>query len=188
MNRLVLVVGAVSLALIISCGGGKDDPQEAKICGSLICGANQTCDTDSSPPACRCKPAFTGPDCATCARGYTMDGTSCKAVLIDCSITPAICGRGGRCVKPTDGVDHCECTTGYTGHTCQVCADGYQDNDNNGTCVAGCKNTTMTCGQSYVCADSSGTARCECPAGTTGVNCSQCTSGAVRQTDGTCRI
>jgi hypothetical protein len=43
------------------------------------------------------------------------------------------CGTHGECLSDeTEAI--CVCNTGYKGLLCNECADGYQDNDNNGTC------------------------------------------------------
>ncbi|MBW2699779.1 MAG: pre-peptidase C-terminal domain-containing protein [Deltaproteobacteria bacterium] len=90
----------------------------------------------------------------------------------------------------------CECDAGYLGSTCDACAAGFQDNDENGTCEADCFD--YACAAHSICDDSSGTARCACDAGyqdhdgddlcladcvTADLNCSE--HGSCEDTSGT---
>ena len=54
-----------------------------------------------------------------------------------------------------------ECPEGYSGRKCQKCAENYQDNDGNGSCLPAC--TIKTCHGNLTCNDNSGEALCLCP-------------------------
>jgi hypothetical protein len=178
-----IIVPALLLMALTSCGEKSGTPATCP----LTCSERQICDVSSSPPRCKCREERTGADCAACARGYTLAPSGeCLPPTIICKATPAVCGSHGTCVS--DGItsaDHCECRPGYAGLTCQACATGYQDNDNNGICTVSCSLTTCT--GLLTCADSTGTARCSCPGNRTGTNCDQCPSGwMLRASDGVC--
>lgn len=185
MNRLALVVlGLVFLQS--SCGGNND---RSAACGITLCGPHQACDAATSPPACRCLEAYTGTDCASCARGFekAIDG-NCHAVAIDCTKNGSICGRNGACMATGIGLDACSCTIGYAGRTCQTCAAGYQDNDGDARCTATCAAlaTMMSCAPPFLCSDATGTAKCSCPPNSTGASCEQCLTGFKRAADNSC--
>ena len=72
------------------------------------------------------------------------------------------------------GFDSCTCRTGYTGRNCESCAEGYQDNNRDGTCSPSCKMLQVTCTAPKVCSDMTGTANCSCPPYTTGTMCEAC--------------
>jgi hypothetical protein len=170
------------LLAAISCG--KDS--EPKTCGTQMCTERQTCDTSSSPVRCVCRQEFTGTSCTACARGYILNASgNCVASEVKCS-TPGVCGARGTCVSGGSlGGDSCMCVAGYGGVFCQTCADGYQDNDKNGTCTPTCGATTCPAPQS--CSDSTGTARCACSGNKTGTNCDMCPAGwMLRASDNTC--
>lgn len=57
-----------------------------------------------------------------------------------------------------DGAAQCVCDAGYAGDQCDTCADGYQDNDGDGTCLPSCEITE--CSEGFECTDASGTAQC----------------------------
>ncbi len=78
----------------------------------------------------------------------------------DCTpaCTPATCGPGGTCID-SSGAPVCSCLAGYSGPSCSACTSGYQDNDENGTCLPTCGSIAETC-SAFACDDSSGTAVC----------------------------
>ena len=57
----------------------------------------------------------------------------------------------------------CDCPAAYTGNECQNCANGFQDNDNNGSCLTACSVTT--CSANSTCYDAAGAATCLCDEG-----------------------
>jgi len=187
MNKPIAALpGALLVAAVVSCGGG-EKKMGPSMCGVSMCTERQVCDSSSSPPQCKCTPDRTGPDCSACARGYTAttDGR-CLPFAVDCRTNPGVCGVGGTCATGTaGGPDSCLCKRGFAGNTCQTCADGFQDNDHNGTCLASCSMTT--CQGQQTCMDSTGSARCACPGNRVGANCDQCPAGWVlRTSDNVC--
>jgi hypothetical protein len=99
-----------------------------------------------------------------------------------CAASGAGCGARRTC-DAAAGV--CVCQAGYTGAACDTCAEGFQDNDRNGSCTPSCAMTT--CPGAQLCSDTMGTARCACPGNKTGANCDQCPTGwVVRPSDGAC--
>lgn len=153
-------------------------------CGARTCGSRERCDTTTTPPMCVCREAYTGEDCAACASGYrpTAGGEGCEPVPIDCDADPLICGAHGACVvmlssDRTRKIHSCDCEEGWGGHVCQRCADNYQDNDGDGVCAPGCTLAMLTCAAPLVCSDAEGVARCACPPGYAGDDCTQCARG-----------
>ena len=189
MNRFLLAAGL--LLSVVSCS---DDPKPLATggpCGAVVCTANQVCDATSSAPLCKCVPGYAGANCTSCAAGFLMSpqGGGCVATPVDCSRGTSACTGHGTCVPQGGaGLDSCQCTAGYTGNACQTCADGYQDNDNNRTCLPTCTNpaTVLTCTAPRTCNDTAGTAICSCAPGATGTNCDMCLSGYTRQANGAC--
>jgi hypothetical protein len=101
-----------------------------------VSGTTYLDDTWEWDPTCRCAEGRFGADCA---------GT-CTCVH-------------GTCDDDVYGTGSCACDAGYTGASCDTCAEGYQDNDGNGTCLPSCALTP--CGGSG-CDDSTGEAICAC--------------------------
>ena len=182
-NKVVLGGLLQSLLLFVACE--KDTPTPTE-CGTLTCSVRQVCVTSSTPYRCVCREEYTGADCASCARGHTESDGRCVPTDVDCETNPGACGSRGTCTSLAPGVpDSCTCQTGYAGHVCQTCADGYQDNDRDGRCTPSCQ--TMTCSGAQTCSDTTGTARCECPGNRTGLNCDQCPAGwMLRPEDDVC--
>ncbi len=160
---------------------GCGDDEEAAKCGTETCGPREQCDTEAMPPACVCREAYTGDECAACAFGYrpAADGT-CEPVPIDCDADPMICGDYGACTVTLiagNKVHQCECEEGWAGHVCQRCDSGWQDNDGDGLCLPTCAMAGLTCEEPFVCSDAEGVARCACPTGYAGDECTQCARG-----------
>jgi hypothetical protein len=171
MSKLALFFAGVVLSVVLGCSKG-NGPQ---VCGTVTCSERQMC-ASAGASLCSCREEYTGNDCTSCARGYSSKDGKCVPVAINCTTAPTICGSHGTCEKGNTAVpDTCRCQTGYSGHTCQACADNYQDNDRDGDCTASC--ATTTCQGMQVCSDATGTARCACPGNRTGINCDQCPSG-----------
>jgi|GEM_PF-3140698 len=68
------------------------------------------------------------------------------------------CGDNQEC----DGIGACVCATGYTGDACDQCDTGYQDNDEDGSCLMGCDHPDACQDTPYLCDDSNDTASCQC--------------------------
>lgn len=113
---------------------------------------------------------------------------------------PAGASRGadGACPGPCDllacvhgscdpASELCVCSRGYTGALCDTCDTGFQDHDGDGTCLPGCEAAGLTC-LAGSCDDSSGIARCLCPTGYGGADCTGCADGFQdHDEDGVCR-
>ncbi|MBM4777448.1 MAG: hypothetical protein GQE15_07065 [Archangiaceae bacterium] len=147
------------------------DGQCLRACTSNQCGANGTCSDSTGVAICACALGYAGPTCSMCVTGYQDNDTN-GSCLPTCAANQ--CGANGTCSDST-GTATCTCTTGYAGPTCAACAAGYQDNDSNGSCLQTCQTAALTCPNG--CSDSSGTAACACPVGSTGATCSQCLPG-----------
>src|SRR5690606_8025987 len=119
---------------------------------------NGVCDDSSGTAVCACEPTFAGALCDTCAEGFQdndEDGT-CEP---DCALASLPCVMGT--CDDSSGTAVCACETGYAGSQCDMCADGYQDNDEDGTCAPTCTLADLGCVRG-VCDDASGTAVCVC--------------------------
>lgn len=150
-----------------SCAVGYQDNDGDGICakacagGGVDCGAHGTCSDQSGAAVCTCDEGYAGASCDTCAethQDHDHDGQcapTCESAQLGCS------GHGS--CDDQSGAPSCVCAQGYTGDDCGTCADGYQDNDHDGTCETTC--ATVSCGEHSVCSDSSGTAACGCVAG-----------------------
>jgi hypothetical protein len=120
-----------------------------------------------------------------CPEGQACENGAC--VQIDtCITTPLTCSGHGSC-SDQSGKAACVCQTGYAGANCEICANGYQDNDVDFTCLPTCATAGLDCGGYGSCSDSTGTAICVCQSGYTGMNCEDCTDGYQdNDGDGTC--
>lgn len=99
--------------------------------------------------------------------GDDPHAAACDAAGLDC-------GDHGKC--SVDGEEPvCVCDEGYAGPECGECADGYQDNDDDGTCQESCE--TNDCSGAGTCDDTSGTAVCACEGLRAGDQCERCTAG-----------
>src|SRR5690606_33518999 len=108
-----------------------------------------------------------------CADGYQdndRDGT-CRP---GCTLGGDACVHG-TCDDST-GVAICVCDTGWAGASCDTCAPGFQDNDEDGVCNLDCTFANLPCAHG-VCDDSSGTALCACEEGYAGPLCNTCAAG-----------
>ncbi|XP_056648982.1 laminin subunit gamma-1-like isoform X1 [Diorhabda sublineata] len=77
---------------------------------------------DSETGKCICQHNTTGENCQYCNRGYY--GNALKGTPNDCQ--PCGCPNNGPCIQIDDKHIMCtECPTGYTGHRCEFCSDGY---------------------------------------------------------------
>ncbi|NOZ87990.1 MAG: hypothetical protein GXP49_17355 [Deltaproteobacteria bacterium] len=104
-----------------------------------------SCQEVSGKAECDCDPGYQDED---------HDG-ACKP---DCENAGLNCGDHGHC-EILLGTASCTCDTGYTGTTCSGCDQGFQDNDNNQTCMPDCEHAGLDC-RGGSCDDSSGIAAC----------------------------
>ncbi len=131
------------------------------------CDSNATCTNNNGGFTC------------TCNSGYTGDGVTCSNID-DCASNPCIHGTCSDLVNDYS----CTCETGYDGKDCDLCANGYQDNDNDGTCEANCNTANLNCNHG-TCNDQLGEAICVCETGYAGENCSSCANN-YHDVNGTC--
>ena len=124
---------------------------------------------------CTCEQGYVGRFCEYCAYEY-QDNDGNKTCEPTCQALDLNCGQYGSCMD-TSGKAKCYCVENYTGKNCEKCAKGYQDNDDNGSCLQSCELADLDCGQHGTCSDSSGIARCACTDGYAGVLCEQCAAG-----------
>ncbi|KAG1663944.1 Laminin subunit gamma-1 [Nymphon striatum] len=108
-----------------SCAPGfrHDPPNGGKFARCIPCNCNghaDLCDVETG--RCICQDNTTGDNCERCARGYY--GNALLGNESDCQ--PCPCPSQGPCVILIDETVAClECPTGYAGHRCDLCTDGY---------------------------------------------------------------
>jgi hypothetical protein len=106
-----------------------------------------------------------GTDSGTCPANFVLKDGKCVSTAVSCTSPDAPkCGANGKCVDTTPPAK-CDCNPGYGGATCNECAQGFQDNDKNGSCTANCAGANLSCPRLGKCNDSTGTAACVCPTG-----------------------
>ncbi|MBN2495033.1 MAG: hypothetical protein JXR96_10615 [Deltaproteobacteria bacterium] len=161
-------------------GGWQDHDGDGEClpgCGLTTCEGHAHCEDGSGQAVCICDSGYTGAGCSECADGYqdeNGDG-SCEPT---CATAGLQCGEHGTCVISAAGRPICECQTGYTGSSCQLCAAGYQDHDGDGICAADCSTAGLGCSGHSHCDDSSGEAECVCDTGYQGLpDCASCADG-----------
>jgi len=139
------------------------------------CGQHGQCNDSSGAAICDCEPGYAGDDCQNCAIAY-QDNDKNGSCLPNCLNADLECGAHGDC-EDDSGLALCKCYQGYAGNSCQYCASGYQDNDDNGSCLENCPLADLDCGQHGECNDSSGLAVCDCDLGYFGYECQNCAAG-----------
>lgn len=131
--------------------------------------------------ACICPPGTTGADCDRCAFGFQDKDENGTCELACANNT---CNGHGTC-NDSAGEVQCTCAAAYTGARCTECAAGYQDADENGSCLRACAEDT--CNDHGECSHATGTVVCSCEGGYTGTFCDDCPMGEQDNDDnGTC--
>jgi hypothetical protein len=177
--------GALLALLLIVASACEKEVSGFLSCGQDVCGPRQECVSTEAGAACACKEGYVGDACDLCDYGYrrTLE-RECELIVIDCVDNPEVCGDYGQCTSSDDG-DFCSCEAPYQGRLCEICVDGYQDNDLNGSCEPRCSTAGLTCQEPTRCSDASGTPECVCPTGYVGEQCQQCALG-YRDEGGDC--
>lgn len=175
--RVHRLVGGLLGALLVAGCADDSSPDAPEACGTAAsgCGTYEHCDRVAAPPRCVCDEGYTGSSCSSCASGYTQSGGRCIPVAVSCQDGP--CGTRGDCRTSSGGEDVCVCDEGYIGARCVNCADGYQDNDQDGQCEPACGVADLACTGRRTCSDATGSALCLCENGYVGDTCSDCAPG-----------
>ena len=110
-----------------------------------------------------------------------------------CATTQLDCGDHGSCQDEPAGAPFCECEQSHTGPSCELCAEGYQDNDADGVCRLACTREDEECDGQGLCDDSSGQATCTCQQGYAQADplvplCDVCDTGYLRVLGGECMM
>ncbi|MDP7037796.1 MAG: hypothetical protein QGI45_01455 [Myxococcota bacterium] len=153
-------------------------------CGNGAVEGDEACDDENITDDDGCS--------ALCAveLGYLCSGQPSVCVL---SCGDGIINGNDECEDTFEGNGSCQncqivCDAGYAGASCTSCAPGYQDENEDGTCLASCDIAVLTCSGHGSCAISeAGLTECVCDTGYAGANCSDCASNYQDgNEDGTC--
>ncbi len=129
------------------CPGGADN----------ACNGHGTCGGETSN-SCSCYTGWAGIECNKCNTGYA--GPECKP----CPGGAAnVCNGHGTCGGETS--NSCNCDTGYAldaNGSCTACAAGYQDANNDGTCMPTCEVAQHSCPTGAECYINSTTGQVDC--------------------------
>ncbi len=133
-------------------------------CGhaELGCSDHGSCNDASGQVSCNCDSDYQGEHCELCA-STLQDNDDNGTCLPGCSHASASCDNGT--CSDASGDIVCTCEAAYTGPDCDQCSAGYQDNDNNQSCLATCATVAYTCSNQGSCSDASGEASCICDEG-----------------------
>ena len=154
-------------------------------CGDDTCG-HGSCDDSSGAIVCDCDEGYTGDSCDSCDAGY-QDNDDDFVCEPDCASADLQCDNGS--CSDSSGVAQCECDNAYTGELCDQCAEGYQDNDSDGSCKPACGEESTLCGDHGECDDASGSQVCACDEGYQGSRCQNCMTGYQdNDEDGVCAL
>ncbi len=176
-TRFLFMALAVA-ALVAGCGGQSD----SSTCQADSCSGHGTCNDSSGNVLCQCEQGYDGTDCSSCAAGFHDSDGSC---VMDQGCMVDTCSGHGSCDDST-GALVCTCDYEYTGQRCDECADGYQDNDQDGTCNETCSTADLDCNGHGNCNDESGKAVCDCDTGYSGMECEGCSAGYHLSDQGYC--
>ncbi len=181
-------VGYEGQACDACAAGYHDDGQGGCVadetCQANTCSGHGACDDSGGAPVCTCDAGYAGLNCSQCAEGY-QDNDADDTCLEGCDLAALDCSGHGQC-SDLSGIAVCECDEGYTGLDCAGCEAGYQDNDADGTCEPGCALVDLDCSGHGQCSDTSGSARCLCDDGWTGLACDACAAGYHPDGQGGC--
>lgn len=171
-----------------TCAVGYQDVDGDGVCNAGCTLANLgckhgACSEQSGTAVCQCPTEYVGAKCETCAPGnQDADGNGTCAPT--CDTAKLACVKGA--CSDASGKATCECDEGYGGDLCETCAQGWQDNDQNGACLPACSTAGLDCGHGQ-CADTTGKAACVCETGYEGNTCKACVAGYQDlDEDGTC--
>jgi hypothetical protein len=150
------------------------------VAAGLACGDHGDCalNTGTGEAFCDCDTGYAGDNCTMCDTGFHQEDTLCIANDASCEVNDP-CGSHGTCVY-SNGQKSCACDPLYSGDTCTVCVDGYQDNDGDGVCLPDCataRTNGLDCGDNGYCMITDGLAGCQCDTGYAGADCGSCASG-----------
>lgn len=90
----------------------------------LRCAPNQVCVDEPTGARCVCPKGYAGTGCTSCAQGYRQD-PSTGVCLPSCDGASIACGEHGVC-DDSVGFARCVCELGYTGDSCQICAEHFE--------------------------------------------------------------
>jgi len=110
-------------------------------------------------------------------------GSTTGQTIIQTCAEDTDCTGHGSCDLSGDEAQ-CVCDTGWTGATCDVCADGYHAAEDGG-CVVDEVCTNKSC-LSGVCVDATGVVECHCYPGWAGATCNSCAAGFHDDGNGIC--
>jgi hypothetical protein len=131
----------------------------------LTCPPPNECDDSGGIASCECAPGYAGADCSLCDDGFqdNDDDGECEE---SCAASDLECGPRQHC-EDGSGTATCidGCAPGYTGDDCEDCADGFQDNDDDGSCLPDCDTAELTCPVNSACDDTDGAVVCACDDG-----------------------
>ncbi len=110
--------------------------------------AHGTCEDNGSGPLCHCLAQYTGDFCDQCAEGYTSAGLEC------------VPSDSNPCEpNPCTDTNRTTCVVQNSTQVC-LCNPGYQDRDQDGSCLPDCTTSDLQCDTDEVCDDTSGQATC----------------------------
>ncbi|KAH0572164.1 Tenascin-like protein [Spironucleus salmonicida] len=152
------------------------NPQSDRICvdtaciiGGIECNNKGKCNSEGK---CTCEGNFDPTSvCTTCITDFTLHNGKCIHNI--CKTGDTECNNRGNCDYTTF---ECRCVPGFSGSSCELCADGLVFANNNTECVSpDCVRGDKICSDNGYCGESSGY-KCQCENGTSGKVC-QCKEG-----------
>ena len=94
-------------------------------CGSNPCGTHGSCSVVDDAFVCTCDMGYMGETCTECMDEYINSSVNPGTCILN-PCTGFDCGNGTCSVNASDAAV-CTCDTGYTGATCDTCAEGYEE-------------------------------------------------------------